>query len=72
MASSIARETQASLLLSVAVAILVGFICIFAPDWLVSVAGGYSGMMVNLHITLLLDRIVILCVSPQLPQTEAT
>lgn len=62
LASSIFKETQASLLLSVAVAILVGFICILALiGWwvlLLGVACGCSRGMVNLHITFLLDKML--------------
>ena len=46
---------------SVAAAILVGLICILASDWLVAMTCGYSRGTVNLHITLLLDRIEAWC-----------
>ena len=58
--ASVSWETQASLLFSVAVAILFGFICILALiswwAWLVGVTCGCSGVMANLHITLSLGR----------------
>jgi hypothetical protein len=60
LASSTDWETQASLLLSVATAILAGVNLHIAPDWLMGVSYGCGEGMVNLHITLLLDRIVLI------------
>ena len=44
-------EKPKPLACSVAKAILVGLICILAPDWLMGMVCGCSRVMVNLHVT---------------------